>query len=134
MKDRLLAWWGQHHARTAEVDGVQIYVPAGVLNPILFRTGAWFARVVAERVEPGTRLLDLGCGSGVVGVLAQRAGAQVVAADVDLQACAAARANGIETVYDGDLFDALPSDEAPYDLVCFNPPYLPNPNNRHPWA
>jgi len=57
----------------------------------------------------GIRVLDLGCGSGVVGIAAAKAGAvQVMAADIDANALAATRLNAslnrvdIETI-EGDL-------------------------------
>lgn len=122
--------WGLRHTRRAEVDGLVLEVPPGVLDPTLFRVGAWFAREVARAVVPGERLLDLGCGTGVVGALAARAGARVTATDLDPRACEAARRNGLRDVRPGDLFEAL-GDER-YDRVCFNPPYLPGHPARHP--
>ncbi len=127
---------GQLRPTTVVVEGVEITVPPGVLDPALFRTGAWFATLVEARVATrvaaassgfGTstvrpRVLDLGCGTGVVGVLAQRAGAEVVAVDLDPRAVAAARANGLQDVRTSDLFGAL-GDER-FDLVCFNPPFF----------
>lgn len=49
---------------------------------------------LAALVEPGRSVLDVGCGSGVLSVVAARAGAaRVVAIDVDAGAVAATRAN-----------------------------------------
>ena len=123
MRERLLAWWGLRATRRVTVSGVPIRVPPGVLDPVLFRSGAWFAAAMSERVGPGERVLDLGCGSGVVGVLAARRGARVTAVDVDPAACAAARANGLSDVREGDLFAPVQGER--FDHVCFNPPYLP---------
>ena len=108
--------------RRISVQGVQIEVPRGVLDPQLFRVGAWFAGEVARAVRPGERLLDLGCGSGLVGVLAARAGAEVVASDLDDRAVAAARQNGITDARQGDLFAAVPGEQ--FDRICFNPPFF----------
>lgn len=112
--------------RTVTVEGVTLRVPPGVLDPVLFRSGAWFAREVAARVRelPGRpQLLDLGCGSGVVGLLAWVHGARVVATDIDPRAVAAARDNELYDVRQGDLFEAVRGER--FDVVCFNPPYLP---------
>ncbi|MCB9777418.1 MAG: methyltransferase [Alphaproteobacteria bacterium] len=68
------------------------------------------------------RVLDLGCGTGVVGLACQRAGARVVAVDVEPAAVAAARENGLDDVCQGDLFGPIADQR--FDLVAFNPPYL----------
>jgi len=93
-----------------------------VLDPVLFRSGAWFAEAVAARLTGGERLLDLGCGSGVVGLLAQARGARVTAVDISSRAVDAARHNGLGDVRQGDLFG--PVEEAHFDVVTFNPPYF----------
>ncbi len=54
--------------------------------------GYW--RDVTRHFDPGARLLDVGCGSGVIAVAAARLGfAPVVAVDVDEAAVAATKAN-----------------------------------------
>ncbi|MCK6507769.1 methyltransferase [Myxococcota bacterium] len=125
MRDRLRAWAGLLWTRTVEVEGLALRIPPGVLDPVAFRSGAWFARQVAARVRPGQRVLDLGCGSGIVGLLAQRAGARVVAVDLSPAAVAAARGNGLPDVRLGDLFAAVQGER--FDLVACNPPYLQGP-------
>lgn len=129
---RLRAWWGLRRTRRVKVEGHTLQVPPGVLDPVLFRAGAWFARQVqtAAAARPGLRVLDMGCGTGVVGVLAQAAGARVVASDLDPVACGAARDNGLGDVRRGDLFEALPDER--FDLVAFNPPYLVGRPAQHP--
>jgi len=110
-------------AHTTQVDDVALWVLPGVLDPVRFRSGAWFARHVAARLSAECRLLDLGCGTGVVGALAQRSGAQVIASDRSRRAWLNARLNGLPDVRRGDLFDPLSVDEK-FDAVCFNPPYF----------
>jgi methylase of polypeptide subunit release factors len=109
-------------SRTVTVDGLTLTIPRGVLDPVLFRSGAWAAQAIADHIQPGTRLLDLGCGSGVVGALCQRAGAAVVAVDIDRRAVRAARANGLPDVRHGDLFAPVRGER--FHTVCFNPPYF----------
>lgn len=80
-------------------------------------------------VGPGSSVLDLGCGSGVLSVAAARLGAgRVVAVDIDPAALAATAANldrngidpGVVTVTDA-LPDAGPDDEgAPLDGARFD--------------
>ncbi len=122
MLQRARALAGLVRSRRVEVEGLTLDIPPGVLDPVLFRSGAWFARQVAERVQPGMRVLDMGTGSGIVGLLCQQAGAEVVAVDITDQAVAAARANGLPDVRQGDLFEPVSGQR--FDLVAFNPPYL----------
>lgn len=119
------AWVALRGRRTRRVSvaGHEIIVPPGVLDPVAFRTGAAWAPWVAARVAPGVRLLDLGCGTGVVGALAQAAGARVTAIDLDPRAVAAARANGLADARRGDLFRPVLGER--FDRVAFNPPFLP---------
>lgn len=131
MKARLAAWWGLIATREVEVGGLRLRVPPGVMDPQLFRVGAWLAEEVAADVRPGERLLDLGCGSGVVGALAQRAGAEIVAVDVDPRAVEAARANGLSDARCGDLFEPVAG--LLFDRIVFNPPFFPGAGRGRPY-
>lgn len=79
--------------------------------------------------EPGMRVMDLGCGYGVVGIAAaRRCGAENVwMSDVDPAAVEAARRNAARNGVPGvhiaccDGFDAV--DAAGFDLILVNPPY-----------
>lgn len=91
------------------------------------------ARVVAEHVGPGTRFLEVGCGAGVVSLVAARAGADTVATDVNPAAVALTRHNAREN---GLAVEALQADlmasvAGPFDAVAFNPPYLPTADDEH---
>ena len=122
-----LLWLKLRRKRTVDVQGHAILVSPGVLDPILFRSGAWFAKWVAQQDIKGKTLLDLGCGTGVVGVLAKAAGAQVVASDIDPRACDNARQNGLNEVHQRDLLQGA----AAFQIICFNPPYFVGTVDRH---
>lgn len=80
-------------------------------------------------LEPGMRVMDLGCGCGIVGILAaKKCGAEnVVMSDVDPAAVETARRNAAANGAEGakivlsDGFDGV--DEAGFDLILSNPPY-----------
>jgi len=79
-----------------------------------------------ERVATGDRLLDVGTGSGYVAARAREAGARVVGSDLNPHACRQAREAGVSVVR-GDLTAPFRVDT--FDMVAFNPPYLPaNPD------
>lgn len=80
------------------------------------------------RVPPGARVLDVGCGYGILGVYAAIEGAGIVhLIDNNLLAVASSREtitlNRIANaeVYAGDLLDPIGSDK--YDLILSNPPF-----------
>jgi len=82
------------------------------------------ARTADERVAEGDRVLDVGTGSGYVAAAMAEAGAEAVGVDLSPLACREAADNGVPVVR-GDL--VAPFRNAAFDLVAFNPPYLPTP-------
>ena len=95
---------------------------------MLFRSGAHpTTRLVLAALEDlvttGTTVLDLGCGSGVLGIAAARLGAaEVLAVDIDPAAVTATRANqernGVSFPVVTDLGPAPPRPR--FDLVAAN--------------
>ncbi|MBK9244653.1 MAG: 50S ribosomal protein L11 methyltransferase [Burkholderiales bacterium] len=81
---------------------------------------------LAQSMPQGARVLDYGCGSGVLAIAAAKLGAhQVVGTDIDAQALDAARANGRRNAVDA-LYTAperLPAGQ--FDVVLAN--ILANP-------
>ena len=85
-------------------------------------------------VLPGARLLDVGCGSGSLALLAARAGARVSAVDIAPNWIARARARAaaerLEVDFrEGDV-DALPYGDAQFDYVTssFGAMFSPRPD------
>ncbi|MFN0091195.1 MAG: methyltransferase [Acidimicrobiales bacterium] len=112
--------------RTSRVQGLRLSVPAGVFHPGLFCSTRALCAELTRLPLGGRRVLDLGCGSGAVGLVAARRGAHVTAVDLNPAAAAAARANAAANdltveVLESDLFDALGGRR--FDLVAVNPPY-----------
>jgi release factor glutamine methyltransferase len=86
------------------------------------------------RVAPGTSLLEVGTGRGLAALTAARAGARVVATDLNPHALRALRATARSERLDllavrTDLADGL----GRFDRILSNPPYLPTaPVERDP--
>lgn len=102
-------------------------VPSGVFHPGLFFSSAVLAAEIERRQPGGRSVLDIGCGSGLLSLVAARAGAAVTAIDVSALAVEAtasnATANGLDIeVLQSDLFAAL--GDRRFDLVVVNPPYF----------
>ena len=104
--------------------GLQVVVQPDVYVP------RWHTELVAERAaarlpDDGVAIdLCTGCGAVAATLRARRPGARVVGTDLDVNAVANARANGVEA-YAGDLFAPLPDDLGPADVVVAVVPYVP---------
>jgi release factor glutamine methyltransferase len=113
---------------------VRLVPVPGVFRPI---SDSWLlAGAVREEIEgrPGpTRVLDVCTGSGVVGVTAARAGADVTAVDVSCRAVTAAWLNArINRVRlrsrRGSLLEPVAGET--FDVIASNPPYVPSDEHR----
>ena len=86
--------------------------------------------LLAKHVNPSqdSEVLDMGCGSGIISIIAARNGAKVTASDLNQSAFKNTQLNAaqhqvrVKTVQ-SDLFQNLPDK---YDYVYFNPPYVPS--------
>jgi len=111
--------------RTFDYLGLTLLIPAEV-HPIVPVSHLLGEAVLAE-ARAGERVLDMGTGSGVNGILAATRGARVVAVDVNPYALDAARANANRTgvadrvdVRESDVFAGV---DGAFDLIVFDPPY-----------
>src|SRR4051794_12143750 len=84
--------------------------------------------ITRERLTPGTDVLDMGTGSGILAVCAARSGARVTAIAPARRAVVCARVNaalaGQKVAV--RLADLTALDRT-YDVLITNPPYVPAP-------
>jgi release factor glutamine methyltransferase len=87
-------------------------------------------------VEAGERVLDMGTGCGILGILAAQKARGVIVVDVNPYAVRCAKENaalnsvrGKMGFVQGDLFTWL-SGKATFDVILFNAPYLPADENE----
>ncbi len=116
--------------RSVWAAGFRLAVYPTVFHPKLFLTSEFFARFLATIDLTGKRVADVGTGSGILALAAARAGATVVALDINPQAVNAAidnsRANGLGdrvTAMRSDLMSALAPGSL-FDVVISNPPFF----------
>ena len=127
LHERLLGKPTQYITKRQEFYGRDFYVAPGVLIPR--PETELLVEEVLRRARPGMRVLDVGAGSGCVGVtLALEAGLRVFATDVSLDALGIAARNAVGlgakvAFVRADL--AAPFGGSSFDVVVSNPPYVP---------
>jgi methylase of polypeptide subunit release factors len=129
----LLGMVGAHEWRRKGVAvpalGARVHPHYGVYAPIRGEYVDLVAAAAAERPLEGRRALDVGTGTGVLALVLARAGAQVVATDLEPRAVACARDNvarlGLADRIEVVQADLFPPGAERFDLVVSNPPWLP---------
>lgn len=132
LPEGLLAHWRAAYTsdqpRSIQLEGHSFALHPRVFNPAV----GWSSIGLIEAMPPvaGKAVLDMGCGTGAVGIIAAHRGASaVVLVDLDPLAIANVKEN-VERhhlsarvkVFQSDLFAAVP--EQRFDAICFNWPYL----------
>lgn len=104
-----------------EDDPITLVVPATVFGDGVHPTTAACMALLDDLVGPATSVLDVGCGSGALSVLAARRGASVTAIDLDPAAVATTAANARANGTDVDA-SATPLGEVDrrFDVVVAN--------------
>jgi release factor glutamine methyltransferase len=110
---------------TVEYLGLEIVVPQGVFGPT--GTSDLLGKAVLAEVHEGDRVLDMGTGSGINGILAASKSTDVTAVDINPAAVAAATANAVRngvgdrvTCLESNVFSAV---TGKFDLMVFDPPF-----------
>lgn len=110
--------------------GFDLVIEPGVLHPRHFASSRWLASHLSTLDLRGRRVADVGTGSGVLALVAARAGAAVTAIDINPVAVSCARANAARNglgpaveVIESDVF-AQVAPAVKFDLVVTNPPFF----------
>jgi len=111
--------------------GLQITVLPGVFHPDLYFSSRLLADAAVRMDLAGKLVLDMGTGSGIIGLVAARRGARVLSVDVNERAIKCARQNIEQNQLDGsietrqsDLFEHVPL-KFKFDYIFWNPPFYP---------
>lgn len=106
-----------------------IVLPPHVMSPAFDCASHFLAETLVAQLQGGERVLDIGCGCGILSVLASRAGAgHVTALDINPYAVENTELNFEKhsvtgTVVCGAAFDGLGPEAEPFDLMVFNAPF-----------
>lgn len=119
--------------RKYSYEGVKVMVPPTVFHPGFFFSTHFLWQQIENLNLKNKNFLELGCGSGLISILAAKKGAWVTATDISHEAVktttANAHANNVSLkITESDLFTNIPS--AKFDIIAINPPYYKkNPAN-----
>jgi release factor glutamine methyltransferase len=109
---------------------LKLHTRLEVFHPRFFFSGPILASFLDEFNLSGKKVLDMGSGSGIVGIVAARKGAEVFAVDINPQAVELTRRNaelnGVGSrlcCLESNLFRTM--DGLKFDFILFNPPYYP---------
>ncbi|HZY10598.1 MAG TPA: class I SAM-dependent methyltransferase [Bacteroidota bacterium] len=111
------------------MNGLTLKVPPTVFHPLLFRSSAIFADHLQMLDCSSKHVLDIGCGSGLLSLVAASKGAQVTSLDINHDAIVAteenAKANNlhhlITTIENDGLYNLNFTQK--FDYIIMNPPF-----------
>jgi release factor glutamine methyltransferase len=112
--------------RSFEYKSLQLRIPPGVFHPGFFHSTLFLLEIIEERNLQGLKVLELGCGSGLISLYATRAGAIVTASDINVLAVENLSNNAERNrlsleIVTSDLFENL--QQRKFQLMLINPPY-----------
>lgn len=108
--------------------GLQLRTSKNVFHPAFFYSSKIFAAYLLQRDDlRGTKLLDIGAGSGLLSLVAARKGATVTAVDINPLAIEDTTENASKnsikiTAIISNLFEHV---HGRFDFILVNPPYFP---------
>ncbi len=128
---------------TLMLDGFLLHVPPTVFHPKLYHTSRYLAHHVQKMNLDGRRVLEVGCGSGFISLVAAAKGASVTAFDINEAAVTATKKNAERnalsdriTVLQSDLFEQFTQSSRLFDYIFINPPFYdgePLHIGEHAW-
>ncbi len=113
--------------RPFRYDGLELIILQSVFHPAFFGSSKVFAGFIKQQQLAGRKLLEVGCGSGLLSLVAAKAGAGVTAVDINPTAIACSRANAqnnhlrVEVIH-SDVFQNLAEED--FDFIIVNPPFF----------
>jgi len=113
--------------RSWEYYGMDLTVFPGIFHPGWFVTSVMLLDMVESLNLEGKRIMEMGCGTGVLACRAAQHGAMSYACDISREACNNAELNVSKnnlkvTVVQSDIFDQIPKDLR-FDFIFVNPPF-----------
>jgi release factor glutamine methyltransferase len=104
----------------------RLEIPPEVFHPGFFFSTQLLLQYLLTLPLQQQRFLELGCGSGLISIIAAKQNAEVTATDINPIAIASLISNSRQNhvsinIIESDLFKAIPPQQ--FDIIAINPPY-----------
>lgn len=122
-----LVQWYLRKERRYTYKKITVSVSPGVFHPGFFYSTKFILSYLNRIHLANKTFLELGCGTGLISVVAAKAGAIVTASDLSRSAVENTKQNAIKNAVEihachSDLFDKV---QGQFDFIIINPPYYP---------
>ena len=121
-----LVRWYLRKERKYTYHGTTVTVLPGVFHPGLFYSTKFLVDYLDNQPLMGKSLLELGCGTGLISIIAAKAGSEVTATDLSSKAIENIKLNvrqqGVSIhIIQSNLFESI--ERKKFDWIVINPPY-----------
>jgi len=123
--------WYLKKTRVTRLKTFELTIKPGVFHPKFFFSSRYLFDFVSSLRLTHKKFLEIGCGSGIISLLAHKKQAQVTCTDINPEAVTCTKENFIKNFgsnlsdfhcIESDLFTSLPP--VKFDVIVVNPPYF----------
>ena len=112
--------------RVYRYKGLRLQIAPEVFHPGFYFSTQFLLQHISSMKLKGKNFLELGCGSGLISMVAVQKEAGVTATDINPVAVEFLKENCLRNklqmkIFKSDMFDEIP--EMQYDIIAINPPY-----------
>lgn len=117
---------------------MRLDIAAQVFHPGFFFSTQLLLQYISKLLLKEKNFLEIGCGSGLLSIMAAKQGAKVTATDINPVAIDFLKKNSRQNmvsleIIESDLFGNIPKQQ--FDIIAVNPPYFKkNPITPHDYA